>query len=96
MLVLSVFIETLPEHTESFRQAVLRHARNTLNNEKGCLHFTVHEHASTPGRFFLYEAYATRKDLEEVHKKAPYLKEFQDLTAPWIHNKQAELWEAFV
>ena len=94
MIALSVMVEVHPEFADKYREAVMRHANNSLTKEKGCLHFTVHEHAAEPGRFFLYEAYATREDLENVHAVAPYLEEFGELTAPWIKAKQLERWQA--
>lgn len=92
MLALSVMIETFPEFTDQYREAVMRHAYNTMTNEVGCVQFTVHEHASDPDRFFLYEAYKSEKDLTEVHQTASYFKEFQDKTKSWVKSSQVERW----
>lgn len=92
MIALSVMIETLPEFTEKYSEAVMRHAHNTMIREDGCLQFAVHRHEKAPGRFFLYEVYKSEKDLKEVHEAAPYFKDFQELTAPWVKAKQADEW----
>ncbi|CAK7011404.1 MAG: hypothetical protein DELT_02100 [Desulfovibrio sp.] len=92
MIALSVMVEIHPEFAEQYREAVLRHAKNCLTNEKGCLAFTVHVLPEAPNRFFLYEAYATEKDLKEIHTATQYLAEFKELTAPWTKNKEIALW----
>lgn len=94
MIALSVMIETFPQFTDQYAEAVMRHARNTLNAENGCLRFAVHRHAEFPDRFFLYEAYKTAEDLFEVHEAAPYFREFKELTASWVKAAQADRWTA--
>lgn len=93
MLNISVMVEVYPEFLEQYREAVLRHANNTLTKEEGCLGFAVHVHESDPHRFFLYESYRSRKDFEEVHKVAPYLAEFGKLTGSWVKAKEILAWE---
>lgn len=94
MIALSVMIETFPEFTDKYGEAVMRHARNTVVNEDGCLQFAVHRHAESPDRFFLYEAYRSEKDLTEIHEAAPYFKEFKELTASWVKAAQVDRWLA--
>lgn len=92
MIAISVMVETHPEFSAQYREAALRHANNSLTNEKGCLAFSVHAHPGDPNRFFLYEAYASEKDLKEVHQVAPYMAEFKALTATWTKNKEIIVW----
>ena len=93
MIAISVMVEIHPEFSEKYRAAALRHANNSLTNEKGCLTFNVHAHPEDPNRFFLYEAYASEKDLKEVHQVAPYLAEFRELTTAWVKNKEIVVWQ---
>lgn len=93
MINISVMVEVYPEFLEQYREAVLRHANNTLTKEEGCLGFAVHVHENDPHRFFLYESYRSRKDVEEVHKVAPYLAEFGKLTGAWVKAKEILVWE---
>ncbi len=89
----SVMAEVHPEFRERYREAILRHAANSLAREEGCLGFAVHTHESDPNRFFLYETYRSRKDFEEVHAVAPYLAEVDALTDPWVRKKELFLWD---
>lgn len=90
---ISVMVTVRPEFADQYREAVLRHANNSLTNEEGCIGFAVHQHESDPCRFFLYESYRSPKDFEEVHKVAPYLAEFGNLTGPWVKDKKIVVWD---
>ncbi|MCC8194114.1 MAG: antibiotic biosynthesis monooxygenase [Deltaproteobacteria bacterium] len=89
----SVMVEVHPEFAEKYLEAVLRHADNSLSKEEGCVGFAVHRHEKDPNRFFLYESYRSRKDFEEVHSVAPYLAEFNKLTASWVKAKDIQVWD---
>ncbi|SBV95437.1 Antibiotic biosynthesis monooxygenase [uncultured delta proteobacterium] len=93
MLAVSVLIEVYPEFIEQFMKAALRHANNTCAKEEGCLGFAVHRHENDPNRFFFYETYRSRKDFDDVHKVAPYLAEYNTLTAPWTKSKEILVWD---
>jgi quinol monooxygenase YgiN len=93
MLAISVMVETHPEFTEQYREAVLRHAHNCRSKEKGCLTFRVHSHPDDPNRFFLYEAYQTKNDFHEVHCATPYMAEFRKITESWTKSKEIIIWD---
>ena len=93
MLHVTVMVETHPEFAAQYRDAIMRHARNSMSREEGCIGFAVHVHESDPSRFFLYESYRSRRDFEEVHVPAPYLAEVEALTAPWVKAKELFIWE---
>jgi len=93
MINISVMVEVYPEFLEQYRETVLRHANNSLTNEEGCLGFAVHVHENDPHRFFLYESYRSREDIENVHKVAPYMVEFGKTTATWTKSKEIIVWE---
>ena len=94
MLHVTVIADVFPEFREQYREAILRHAENSLNKEEGCLGFAVHCHESDPNRFLLYETYRSRKDFEEVHVVAPYLAEINALVKPWVRAQELHLWES--
>lgn len=94
MLAVSVMVETHPEFSSTYLEAVRGHAKNCLANEKGCLCFTVHRNKETPNRFFLYEVYKTEEDFTEVHRNTPYLAAHGKLTEPWVKSKEIVIWEA--
>lgn len=92
MIAISVMVEVFPEFARQYQEAALRHAHNSLSNETGCLAFNVYAHPENPNRFFLHEEYASEKDLNEVHKVAPYLQEFRKTTASWVKGKDSTVW----
>lgn len=94
MFALSVFLEVSPEHIEDFKQAALRHAANSKNNESGCLAFEVFQAPDNPARFFFYECYTDRKAVEEVHNKADYFARFGQTTGAWIVSKERREWQS--
>ena len=93
MLHVTVIAQLHPEFSEQYKEAMLRHANNSLTREEGCLGFVVHRHETDPDRFLLYETYRSRKDFEEVHVVAPYLAEVNALIEPWVKKQELHLWE---
>lgn len=93
MLALSVMVETYPEFSRQYLEAARGHAKNCLTREKGCLCFTVHANKKDPNRFFLYEKYAAKEDLTEIHNNTPYLASFRQVTESWVKSKEIILWE---
>lgn len=93
MLHITVVAKVRPEFRARYKEAILRHANNSLTREEGCLGFAVHCHEIDPDRFLLYETYRSRKDFEEVHAVAPYLAEVNALVKPWVASQELQIWE---
>jgi len=93
MLAISVMVETYPDFSQKYLEAARGQAKNSLTKEKGCLCFTVHTNKKDPNRFFLYEKYATKEDLMEIHNNTPYIAAYRELTEPWLKSKEIVIWE---
>ncbi|MDL2209575.1 antibiotic biosynthesis monooxygenase [Desulfovibrio sp. OttesenSCG-928-O18] len=94
MLGISVMVETHPEFSQKYLEAARIQAKNSLTKEKGCLCFSVHTNKKDPNRFFLYEKYATKEDLVDIHSKTDYIAAYRELTEPWVKSKEIIVWEA--
>lgn len=94
MFAISVVLEVKPAHVEEFKAAALRHAHNSKTNETGCLGFDVFVSTDSPSKFYFHETYVNKAAVDDVHAKAPYLKEFGELTADWIVSKELHTWNS--
>ena len=92
MFAISVMFTIDPKHTDEFKAASLRHAKNTKTNETGCLCFDIFCSTDEPTHFYFHETYVNKAAVDDVHSKAPYLAEFFALTAPWVVAKEIRTW----
>ena len=89
MIVIAVEFEVEPEHADAFRQRVLGHAANSMQ-EPGCTRFDVAEDTEQPGRFFLWESYVDMAAFDH-HKAQHYLAEFRDAVDPIVRKRQVSI-----
>jgi (4S)-4-hydroxy-5-phosphonooxypentane-2,3-dione isomerase len=82
MLVVHVHVHVKPECIESFREASLENARNSLR-EPGIARFDVVQAQDDPTRFVLVEAYRTA-DAPAAHKATAHYAQWRDAVAPMM------------
>jgi autoinducer 2-degrading protein len=90
MYVVTVLFTIHREHWLAFKKAMHSNAQTSLESEPGCHQFDVCE--GDPGSYtiFLYEVYATQNNFAE-HLKAAHFLAFNALTAPWVVDKQIQI-----
>lgn len=82
MHVTIVEVQVRPEHVQHFIDASrLNHAGSV--REPGNRRFDVLQSADDPGRFVLYEAYASAADAA-AHKDTAHYQTWRDTVAPWM------------
>ena len=91
MFVVTVHFVIKKGHTQSFMEAMLRQAVNSLNEEAGCLQFDVCQDPMNEDRVFLYEMYTDAAAFEE-HLKTAHFLDFDKTVTPWTESKHAEQW----
>lgn len=92
MLAVTVTFEVMPERAESFREAVLIQAENSVRREEKCRQFDVCADADHPGIIFLYEIYDNAAAFQE-HLASDHFKAFDTMVKPWLTGKTVETWE---
>lgn len=92
MYVVTVVFEVKPEAVEDFREAVLRHAKNSLEKEEGCQRFDVCIDESQPNAVFLFEVY-TDQAAFDFHRGSDHLKNFGEISAPMVANREIRTWQ---
>ena len=80
MIVIAVEFVVEADNADAFRDRVLAHARNSLE-EPGCLRFDVSRDQADTNRFLLYELYADETAFE-AHRQTTHLAAFFDLARP--------------
>jgi (4S)-4-hydroxy-5-phosphonooxypentane-2,3-dione isomerase len=82
MIVTIVHVYVKPEHVEDF---ILATRDNHVNSvmESGNFRFDILQDEKDPGKFVLYEAYASDKEISAHRETAHYLK-WKDMVAPWM------------
>ncbi len=91
MHVVTVLFETTLEDAESFREAVLLQARNSLTKEVGCQRFDVCRDPEQANRFFLYEIYDDKAAFD-LHLGSDHYRDFDTRTRDWVTLKQPQGW----
>ncbi|MGI6458421.1 MAG: putative quinol monooxygenase [bacterium] len=91
MHVVTVKFEIVEKYAEDFKQAVLKHSRNSLKNEEGCKRFEVSQSPEDPKVFFLYEVYVSEEDFAR-HRQTDYYKEFFATAGPMVHSRDLSEW----
>lgn len=76
MFVVSVEFVVAPQATETFRERVLRQARDSVTLEPECHLFEVSQDPERPERFLLYERYTDAQAFEE-HLASDHFKSFR-------------------
>src|SRR5215475_892139 len=76
MLVVHVHVQVKREYVESFKQASLANARESIK-ESGVARFDVVQQQDDPTRFVLVEAYRT-PEAPATHKETPHYQTWRD------------------
>ena len=92
MYAVTVTFEVAAEHTESFHEAVLAQAENSVRREEKCRQFDVCTDPERPGVIFLYEIYDDAAAFDD-HLASDHFKAFDAAVAPWLTAKTVETWE---
>lgn len=77
-----VHVYVRPEHIEQFIVATKANHEASIK-EPGNLRFDVLQSPEDPGRFILYEVYATAA-AAAAHKETPHYQKWRDEVAPWM------------
>ncbi len=77
-----VHVHVRPEHIEQFITATKANHEASIK-EPGNLRFDVLQSPEDPGRFILYEVYATAA-AAAAHKETPHYQKWRDVVAPWM------------
>ena len=92
MYVVTVLFEIAVGQEGSFRYAVCRQARNSLEQEPHCHRFDVCIDPTDPGKVFLYEIYTDRAAFD-AHLQSDHFRLFDDQVRPWLMAKKVMAWE---
>jgi autoinducer 2-degrading protein len=79
MLVVHVHVHVKPDYVESFREASIANASNSIQ-ESGVARFDVIQQNDAPTRFILVEVYRTADDPAR-HKETTHYKKWRDTVA---------------
>jgi quinol monooxygenase YgiN len=79
MFIVHVFVHVKPEFVDSFKEASLENAQNSVN-EPGIARFDVIQQMDDPNRFVLVEVYRTPDDPAR-HKETPHYAKWRDAVA---------------
>lgn len=82
MLIVHVHVRVKTECVETFKQASLQNARNSVK-EPGVARFDVCQQADDPARFVLVEVYRT-PDAPAKHKETAHYAAWRDAVAPMM------------
>ena len=82
MLIVHVHIHLKPEYIDSFKQATLANAHDSVQ-EAGIAHFDVLQQQDDPTRFVLVEAYRT-PEAPAAHKETKHYQTWRDAVAPMM------------
>ncbi|MCA9194780.1 MAG: antibiotic biosynthesis monooxygenase [Planctomycetales bacterium] len=90
--VIHVIFNIKPQFVESFREAVLLQAQNSVDKETWCHQFDVCTHPDRPHAFMLYETYDDR-DAINLHRETPHFAEFASKISDWVESKEVNVWD---
>ena len=84
MIATIVHVWVKPEFAADFVEATRRNHENSIK-ESGNLRFDVLQDAANPGKFVLYEVYATEA-AAVAHKETQHYLAWRDTVAPWMER----------
>lgn len=93
MIILAVRCTVKPGKAEIFEQAITEFIATVRASEPGCMGFQASRLSDDPNIYLLYEQYVDAAALE-VHRAAPYFKEFSHHLLPELLDMRVrELYE---
>jgi quinol monooxygenase YgiN len=87
MQIVHVHVHVNPEAIESFREATIENARNSVQ-EPGIARFDVIQDVTDPGHFVLIEVYRT-PEASGAHKATAHYQKWRDAVADWMAEPRA-------
>ncbi|NLC56099.1 MAG: antibiotic biosynthesis monooxygenase [Armatimonadetes bacterium] len=87
MFIVHVQVQVKPECVESFKQATVENARNSVQ-EPGVARFDVVQQIDDPTRFVLVEVYRTPEDANK-HKETTHYQTWRDTVADMMAEPRA-------
>lgn len=89
MFIAHVHVHVKPESAETFRQASLENARNSVQ-EPGVARFDVIQQQDDPTRFVLVEVYREREDADR-HKETEHYQVWRDAVAEMMAEPRSSV-----
>ena len=89
MFIVHVFVHVKEEQIESFKQATIENARNSVK-EPGIARFDVVQQQDAPTRFILVEVYRTPEDPVK-HKETEHYKKWRDTVADMMAEPRTSI-----
>ena len=83
MIVVIAHYRTTPEHVDTVREVLGRHAAAS-EREPGCVHFLAHQDADDPTRFALYEAYTDPEAFAAHRSSEHFRRNIESTVAPLL------------
>lgn len=83
-----VIVDVKPEFGQAFRHVVLPEMAQSIKLEEGVLAMYAAIDKANPNRWYFYEIYAS-EEAYQVHRQAPYFKEYIEQTAEMTTYKEA-------
>lgn len=84
--VLLVPIQIKPSYKESFIKGIVKHAKNCLDIETGCIEFDIVQDNGDENRIWLYEVYDSEKALE-IHTNSYHLNQWHSQSKEWRDDR---------
>jgi autoinducer 2-degrading protein len=84
MTVTLVHVFVKPDFISDFIEATRINHENSIK-ESGNLRFDILQDANDPGKFVLYEAYASQEAVA-AHKDTQHYTQWRDTVAPWMEK----------
>lgn len=77
---------------DPFRDRLMRHARTSLEIERGCRLFDIHQDLKDPALFLLIEIYADEAAFD-AHRTSPHYLQFREDVKDWVVERTWWYWE---
>ena len=89
MFIVHVQVHVKPEFIDTFRQATIENARNSVQ-ESGVARFDVVQQLDDPSRFVLVEVYRTPEDPPK-HRETAHYKTWTETVAPMMAEPRSSV-----
>ncbi|MGW1344127.1 putative quinol monooxygenase [Kribbella sp. NPDC002412] len=83
MISLTVSLQVVPGHLDTFVDAIRTQAERSFTDEPGCLYFDVSQDQADDHHFTLYEVYADEAAVE-AHRAAPHFPVWREAVAAHV------------
>ena len=90
MLIVHVHVKVKPECIESFKQATISNAQESLR-EPGITRFDIIQQQDDPSRFVLVEVYRSPDAAPAAHKETKHYQTWRDAVAPMMAEPRSSV-----